>query len=112
MIYIGFSEKTHKLYAKLLCHKYKHCAPVIVVGKRAVIYQFVNTKKIVAISIRKQDLERLKLFGWIFTKYDSKIFCKDILKIRTLTCVQFTKRVCNINKKTIQTPDALFKYLK
>ena len=112
VMYIGFSTKTHKLHAKLICRKYKHCAPVIVVGKRAVIYQFVNAKKIVPVNVRKQDLKKLKNFGWVFIQYKSKTHCKDIVHIRALTCVQFTKRFFHIKKILIQTPDALFKYLE
>ena len=73
MFYIGFSLKTHKVHARILCRKYKHCAPVEILRNSAVIYQFVNPGEIVAIKIRKQDLDRLKLFGWVFIKYKKNI---------------------------------------
>ena len=111
-IYIGFSTKTHKTIAQIVCHKYKHCAPIKIMRSKVIIYQFVNYKKIVAITIRKQDLEKLKLFGWTFIQYKPSITDKDILKIRAITCVNFTKRVCRIRNMKIQTPDALFRYLQ
>lgn len=112
ILYIGFSLTSHKLHAHILCRTYKHCAPVIVIHNKAIIYQFINPKNIVPIQIRKQDLERLKSFGWIFIKYKSNIIQKDILKIHAMTCVQFTKQVCHIKNIYIQTPDALLRYLK
>lgn len=111
IVYIGFSNKTHKLYAKMLCNKYKHCAPVIIDKNRVVLYQFVHTNKIIDINIRKKDLNILKHYGWTFIKYNVKNIPTDILKIHAITCVAFSKRVCRIDNILIQTPDALFRYL-
>ena len=110
--YIGFSVKTHKLHARILCRKYKHCAPVIITANQTVIYQFVNTGKIIPIKLRKNDLNRLTNYGWIFIKCNHTPICDDICNIHALTCVQFTKRVYSIKKIFIQTPDALLRYLK
>ena len=111
-MYIGFSLKTHKLHARILCRKYKHCAPIIIIANQAIIYQFVNPKKIVAIHVRKHDLKRLEKYGWLFIKYNKSLSKKNVSNIHALTCVQFTKRVCGIKKINIQTPDALLRYLK
>ena len=111
-MYIGFSLKTHKLHARILCRKYKHCAPIIIIANQAIIYQFVNPKKIVAIHVRKHDLKRLEKYGWLFIKYSKSLSKKNVSNIHALTCVQFTKRVCGIKKMHIQTPDALLRYLK
>lgn len=110
MLYIGFSNYSHKLHAKIFCNKYKHCAPVMINKNTVVIYQFVCINKIVKINIQKTDLEALKRHGWIFIQYSKHI--QPILNSSGLTCVQFTKKVCGIKNIMIQTPLALFKYLQ
>lgn len=108
MLYIGFSNYSNKIHAKLFCNKYKHCAPVIINGDTVIIYQFVRINKVVKIFIKKTDLKLLGKHGWIFIKHQKNI--KQIPKF-CLTCVQFTKHVCGIKNIKIQTPLALFKYL-
>jgi len=110
MLYIGFSDYSNKFYAKMFCKKYKHCAPIIVNKNNVEIYQFVHLNKIVKIVIQKSDLKLFKRHGWIFIKYPP-VPQKEIPMRRCLTCVQFTKAVCEIKDKRIQTPLALFKYL-
>ena len=110
MLYIGFSNYSHKLHAKIFCNKYKHCAPVIINNTTVIIYQFVCKGKITQINIQKTDLETLKRHGWIFIRYKKHINPKT--NAGGLTCVQFTKKVCGINNIMIQTPFALFKYLQ
>lgn len=111
MNYIGFSTQTHKIYAKILCKKFRHCAPIIIYKDKCVLYQFICPKNIVPIIIKRRDLRILEHYGWIFVKYNNKFNYKHILNNHALTCVQFTKSVCNVNKRRIQTPDALLKYL-
>ncbi len=109
MLYIGFSNYSSKLYARLLCNEYKHCAPIIINGDTAVIHQFVHINKIVKITIQKKDLKILRRHGWKFIKYPTDT--ERIPDFFYLTCVQFTKSVCGIKNIKIQTPLALFKYL-
>jgi hypothetical protein len=109
MLYIGFSNYSNKPHAKLLCKEYKHCAPIVINGDTAVIYQFVRINKIVKITVQKKDLKMLRRHGWKFIKYP--IDTKCIPYCIYLTCVQFTKSVCGIKNIKIQTPLALFKYL-
>ena len=111
MIYIGFSKRSHKLFARIFCKEYKHCAPILVTRNKCVIYQFTKYKKITAVQIQPKDIETLKHFGWLFIKYNGKITKIHLLKTKCFTCVQFTKIALNIKKFTIQTPDALLKYL-
>ena len=111
MIYIGFSTKTNKLLANILCKTYCHCAPVFITHDKCVLYQFVRYKKIVPIYIRPTDINILKNFGWIFIKYNKHIVTNKILKQNAFTCVQFTKRVLQIHNLAVQTPDALLQYL-
>ena len=110
MSYIGFSNYSNKFHAKLFCRKYKHCAPIITNNDSVIIYQFVNINKIVKIPIHKKDLKTLKKHGWKLIKYP--IDTEHILETHCLTCVQFTKKACGIKDIKIQTPFALFKYLK
>jgi len=109
MLYIGFSNYSNKIHARLLCKKYKHCAPIIVTKDNVEVYQFVHINKIVKICIQKNDLQTLKKHGWKLVKISTT---PDNIRISCgLTCVQFTKKFCDIKNIWIQTPLALFKYL-
>lgn len=110
MIYIGFSTRSHKISARILCRKYRHCAPVLITQDKCIMYQFIARGKISLIALRLKDLNILKHYGWKFIKYDCNF--TPALKSKSYTCVQFTKQSIGINKITIQTPNALLKYLK
>ena len=63
MIYIGFSKRSHKLYARVLCKNFKHCAPVDIQGNKCLIYQFVHKNKIVISSkFSASDYDELKVY--------------------------------------------------
>ena len=109
--YIGFSTKTHKILARILCHRFKHCAPIVVTKYKCEIYQFTKRKNITVIRIKKRDLKILKAYGWLFVKYPVKDIPQKAENIQAITCVQFTKKFCGIKNITIQTPDSLLKYL-
>ena len=111
IIYIGFSTKTYKTLARIVCRRFKHCAPVVVTKNKCKIYQFTKTNKITIINVKKRDIKILEQFGWKFVKYSANSLPQNALNIRAITCVQFTKRFCGIEKITLQTPDALLKYL-
>lgn len=111
MLYIGFSLYSHKLHSRIFCHKYKHCAPVIIRGENAIIYQFVRINKVTEIHIRKKDLDILRRNGWTFIAYNKNKTLLNMRKRFFLTCVQYTKHFCNIKAVNIQTPDALLKYI-
>ena len=111
MIYIGFSTKTHRFYARVLCRHFRHTAPILVIGDRCIIYQFISPRQISLIAVRTKDLKILKMFGWKFIKYHGKFTPQITLKQKNINCVQFTKHACNIKNIFIQTPDSLFKYL-
>ena len=111
MIYIGFSTRTQKIYARILCKKYRHVAPVLITPKKCTIYQFVRFNKVVPIPIKKRDLIILQKHEWKFVKYACKFDPELAIKTKPINCVQFTKRACRIKNITIQTPDALLKYI-
>ncbi len=112
MVYIGFSTKTHKTSARILCKTFRHVAPVLIQNSKCVIYQFVNMNKVVMISIKITDLNILVHYGWKFIQYDCKFTPEHALKSKPITCVQFAKRACGIRNIKIQTPDALLKFIK
>ena len=111
MIYIGFSKHTHKLYARILCKKFRHCAPIDIDENKCLIYQFVRKNKIVIIPITKRDLSILNKYGWKFIKTDCEHIFVNTKSDKSWTCVQFTKHACKIKNKRIQTPYDLYKYL-
>lgn len=112
MIYIGFSTRTHKLYARIFCKRFKHCAPVVINKDKCYLYQFVKRNHIVKITLIRRDLLILKNYGWVFIKYNAKNTPRNAETIPAITCVQFTKKFCHINEKRILTPDDLFRYIK
>lgn len=111
MLYIGFSTKSHKIIAQIVCKHFRHCAPIVIKDGNGIIYQFVNMNNIVKIHIKSRDIKILRQHGWKFIKYNVKISPERVLKTKTITCVQFTKHFCGIKKIAIQTPDAFFKFL-
>ena len=111
MLYIGFSSRSHKLYAQILCRKYRHFAPVLVTDNKCIIYQFIKRGQIAQIPIRPDVINILKHYGWKFIKYDGNFALTIALKMKPWTCVQFTKQSVGIRKIMIQTPDALLQYL-
>lgn len=110
IIYIGFSTKTHKFIAHIICHKFKHCAPIVINKNTCEIYQFTKHKQISIIPIQKRDMKILEKYGWKFVKYNIPRL-PNISNINALTCVQFTKRFCHIKRFRIQTPDGLLRYI-
>ena len=110
MLYVGFSNYSHKIHAQLFCRNFKHCAPIIINNDSATIYQFVHVNKIVNINIKTNDLKILQKHGWKFVKLSKSNTC-SMPQCLCFTCVQFTKHVCGIKDIRIQTPMGLFKYL-
>lgn len=111
IIYIGFSTKSHKILARIFCRKFRHCAPIVIHKNRCEMYQFTNSKQINIIKIKRRDIKILITYGWVFVKYNIKSVPQNALNISAITCVQFTKKFCDIRQLKIQTPDALFKHL-
>ena len=112
MIYIGFSTRSHKISARIVCRHFKHCAPIICYKNKYILYQFSNKHKITSIQLYPRDLKILKQYGWKFIPYTKQTDIDTALQNKSLTCVQFTKKFCKIKNIKIQTPDALLKYIK
>lgn len=111
MIYIGFSKRSHKIFANMFCRHFKHCAPVIIEKNRCILYQFTNCNNIHKIYLSLRDLKILEKYGWEFIKLNQKNKPQNPIFFKSLTCVQFTKKFCGIKNIKIQTPDKLFMFL-
>lgn len=111
MIIIAFSNKTSKILPKIFCRKFKHCAPIVANNNgQLIMYQFVRRGNIVQIKIRMRDIKILGQYGWKFIYMPCALpYGFDGQGIRT--CVGLCKRAIGIKNATIQTPDALHKYL-
>ena len=111
MLYIAFSKQTHKLFAKVFCRQFRHCAPIIQKQDKFILYQFIKHNNIAEIHLSERDIKILSTKGWKFVKYNTKFDRTRIKDKKSITCVQFTKSVCGIKNKRIITPDNLYKYL-
>lgn len=109
MIIIVFSKKTSKIFPKIFCKKYKHCAPIIKKANQYVLIQFVKYKHIRYITLTNRDLLLLHNAGWDFIQIQNKPN-NDFHSAKT--CVSMTKRIIGLHAPFIQTPYALYKKLK
>ena len=110
MMIIAFSENTSKILPRILCRKYRHCAPIVCDEHGLIMYQFINRKNIVKIKLSQRDITILRTHGWKF------IYISPNVKINldcahAYSCVNLSKRALNIHSIFIQTPYALYKYL-
>ncbi len=111
MIIIAFSNKTSKILPKIFCQKFKHCAPIAVnKNGQLIMYQFVRQGNIAQIKIRMRDIKILGQYGWKFI-YMPCALPRGFNGRGARTCVGLCKRAIGIKNVTIQTPDALHKYL-
>ena len=85
MIYIGFSTKTHKLFARILCRHFRHVAPIVKTKKYCIIYQFIAPGKISLITVNFKDLKILESYGWEFVKYSGKFDSQHALNNKSIT---------------------------
>lgn len=111
MIYIAFSTQSHKLFAKIFCRKFLHCAPMIKIKNKFILYQFIKHNNIAKITLSMRDIKILSLHGWKFIKYNAKFDRTRTKDKKSITCVQFTKNVCRIKNIFIQRPDTLLKHI-
>ena len=112
MIYIGFSKHSNKIYAKIFCRCFKHCAPVMEHHDKFILFQFTKHNDIHKIYLKKRDIKILEKHGWKFVKYNKKNNKNYAMYSKSFTCVQFTKKFCGIHDIKIQTPDKLIEYLQ
>ena len=110
MIIIAFSDKTSKILPRLICHNFKHVAPIAVHNDKLIMYQFIRRNICVKVHLRMKDIKILNKNGWKFIYLTGDI-PPDFNMKNVRTCVELTKRAIGLNKWHIQTPNALYKYL-
>ena len=110
MIIIAFSHKTSKILPKILCRRFRHCAPIFCVDNKLIMFQFVNMHNISKIILHTRDIAILHAHGWqfIYLPMDIK---PDFNPNHSYSCVDLSKRALNIHNRFIQTPYALYKLL-
>lgn len=110
MVIIVFSDKTHLSFVRLVCRHFKHCAVITEHANKLFLHQFVSRGNVTKIAITKRGIAQLKSNGWVFIylpKYKPIKF-----NPHAWTCVNYVKQALGINKFWIQTPNALYRYLK
>ena len=111
MIIIAFSENTSKLLPRILCRRFRHCAPIICNRNNLIMYQFVHRNKIEQICLRTRDIALLRAHGWHFVYLPTDIQIHDHCLLRAYSCVDLSKRAIGMKSLFIQTPLALYKKL-
>ncbi len=114
MIIISFSRKTSKILPRILCRNFRHCAAIVPAAApdaQMIMYQFVRRGNIAKIPLRARDLKILGLHGWkfIYIPGDARF---ENHYLHANTCVDLTKRIAGLRNTLIQTPDALYKYIR
>ena len=109
MVIIGFANKTSKPVVQLICRHFKHCVIITKQNNKLVLYQFVKRRYVVQITLTKRGIAQLRLNGWVFIYLDAHV---HDLNYGKYTCVNFVKHAIGIRNIWIQTPNALYKYLK
>lgn len=109
MVIIAFSEKTSKILPRIICRRFKHCAPIVPAGRYMVLYQFCAPGHVTKIPLNMSGIRRLRANGWQFMyvpcdpprNFDQHAF----------SCVDLSKRALGMRALHVQTPDRLFKHL-
>jgi len=109
MVIIGFSTKTSWTIARLLCGHFKHCVIITKHAHTFVLHQFVKRCHVAHIAVSERSIAQLSNNGWVFIYLDLPVTALDEKQI---TCVNFVKHAIGLKKFWIQTPNALYKYLK
>ncbi len=110
MVIIAFAKNTSKLFPRLFCRHFYHCALIVPAGGALMLYQFTRRGHVTKISLRPRDLRVLRAHGWRFI-YVTKNVPYDIDVTQSWTCVDMTKRALGIHAPLIQTPYGLYKYI-
>lgn len=109
MVIIGFSDKTSKLIPRIICRHFKHCVIITKRTKTMSLHQFVHRNHVVRIAISERGIAQLESHGWVFVFMHRT---PQKFNRHAWTCVNYVKQSVGIKKFWIQTPDALYKYLK
>ena len=110
MIIIAFSKHTSKILPRILCHNFRHTAPILQTGHDLVMYQFVRPRHIEKINLHTRDIKILQSHGWqfVYVPIDAP---HDFVSYESYSCVDLSKHALGIRNIFIQTPDSLYKYI-
>lgn len=108
---IAFSETTSKILPRILCRRFRHCAPIICNKNDLIMYQFIKRHQITEIHLHARDIRILQAHGWKFIYMSPDITIHDLHCENAYSCVDLSKRALGIHSIFIQTPFALYKYL-
>ena len=109
MIIIAFSRQTSKILPRIFCRRFRHCAPILRIGKKLIMYQFTGIHNITKIELQNRDISILRAHGWrfVYLPYD----IQNDFSEHAYSCVDLSKRALGIHNRFIQTPNALYKYI-
>ena len=112
MIIIAFSENTSKILPRILCRKFRHCAPIICDQQDLIMYQFIRHNQIEQIHLHARDIAILAAHGWRFVYVSPNAHCYGFdFSSHAYSCVNLSKRAIGVRSFFIQTPYSLYKYL-
>ena len=112
MIIIAFSKNTSKILPRMLCRRFRHCAPIICNGHDLVLHHFIRHNHIEQIHINPRDIEILRTHGWEFIYVSPTINTNHFDYMRAYSCVDLSKRAIGLKSIFIQTPYGLYKHLQ
>ena len=110
MIIIAFSSKTSKILPRIFCRRLRHCAPILRVGNKLVMYQFTSMHHISTIELHNRDIAILRAHGWRFIYVPTDV-PHDFNPMSAYSCVDLSKRALGIQNLFIQTPYKLYAHI-
>lgn len=107
---IAFSTRTSKILPRLLCRRFRHCAPILCThGARPfVMYQFVRRRFVAKIRLAHRDINILRANGWEFICVPRAPTPREHWQ-QAFSCVDMTKRAMGMYAPLVQTPNGLYK---
>lgn len=112
MIIIAFSGKTSKILPRVLCRRFRHCAPIIPtpdIAGQMIMYQFIRHGKIAQITLNMRDIKILAAHGWQFVYLPGD--APNMATVRAWSCVGLSKHAARIHNRRILTPNGLYRFL-
>lgn len=110
MIIIGFSGRTTNICWRVMCRRFRHVAPIVVIENKMYMYQFEKRGQIKQICVGERELKILGQYGWEFI-YMPSVFPICANTDNAYTCVDMTKQMIGIKNIWVQTPYRLYKML-
>ncbi len=108
MVIIAFSNKTSKILPRIFCRRFRHCAPIVCVERKLIMYQFTNIHNITPIELNNRDIRILRAHGWRFIYVPIDV-PDDFNPQYAYSCVDLSKHALGIKNKFTQTPYRLYK---